>query len=403
MGMLAPVDFIRAQSETTAQPTYAQTLRDLHARLGREYPNFEMKGIDWAAVGKEILPQAEKIKTEAEFSELCFRLVARLEDSHAYISPAAHKPIFPPFPQYDPGFACLIDDRGLPVVYHVSSGSSAATAGITPGMTVQAVDDLTAREALVKMVTLLKRYSGYSSDRYAEYHAARFFTRRMQRGQTVRVTLLNKQGVSHQHELRATSPTRYLPRLPVPNPGINDSADVDWKRLDDNIGYIYVRRIRSNLIESLDRAMGDFGDAHGLIIDVRGNSGGGFDASRAFRNFDTEDTVEPQRPRYTGPIAVLIDARTISAGEGWASWFLANERARFFGQATAGASAHKKTHTLINGYYKVTYPVKAYRGSLVRPIERRGLEPHAPIMQNAGDLAAGRDTVLEAARQYLLK
>ena len=57
---------------------------------------------------------------------------------------------------------------------------------------------------------------------------------------------------------------------------------------------------------------------------------------------------------------------------------------------------------LRNGLFSVRYPVKAYRGFLDRPIERRGLEPDVTVMPNAADIAEGRDTVLEAARQWLL-
>ena len=169
-----------------------------------------------------------------------------------------------------------------------------------------------------------------------------------------------------------------------------------------NVGYIYVRRIKGQLTESLDRAVTQLKDARGLIIDVRGNSGGGFDAGRSHRNFDPHDRREPGRPRFAGPTALLIDSRCISAGEGWASWFIANQRARVFGSATAGASARKEIYTLKNGLYRVRFPVKAYSGFLDRPIERRGLEPDVPVRQTAADLAAGRDTVLETAKQYLL-
>lgn len=68
-----------------------------------------------------------------------------------------------------------------------------------------------------------------------------------------------------------------------------------------------------------------------------------------------------------------------------------------------GTSSRKKTCVLKNRLFTVTLPVKAYTGFLGRPIERRRLEPDVPLRQNADDLAAGRDTVLEAAKRYLLE
>ena len=98
----------------------------------------------------------------------------------------------------------------------------------------------------------------------------------------------------------------YIPRLPVPRPGIDDGgADVSWTRLRDGIGYILVRRIKQGLEASLDQALASLGSLKGLILDVRGNSGGGFDTSTAFRNFDLwhrtrRRSALPKRPRYTG-------------------------------------------------------------------------------------------------------
>jgi C-terminal processing protease CtpA/Prc len=56
---------------------------------------------------------------------------------------------------------------------------------------------------------------------------------------------------------------------------------------------------------------------------------------------------------------------------------------------------------LTNGLYKVEIPVKAYTGFLDRPIERRGLEPDVAVRCTASDLARGRDTVAEAAAEWL--
>ncbi len=386
----------------TSQPGYAEAFQDLYDHLGRRYPCFAMKRIDWKKVGGDLLPRAAQVKDEKEFGLLCIQLVASLKDSHAYVQAGSAKPPQAPLPLWDPGLACLIDDRDRPVVYHVDPDGPAARAGVKVGMTVLTVNDKPARQAIEEWMRLTSTYIGYSSDRCLQYDAARMFLRRHQRGDVVQLWVEDVKGSSRMFELPAKMGVRYIPRLPVPIKGIRDSAEVSWTRLDDDIGYIYVRRIRPKLPELLDRAVKDLRGVRGLIIDVRGNSGGGFDGARAVRNFNVEDGVEPMRPRYAGPIALLIDERCISAGEGWASWFVATRRARLFGSATAGASSAKEIYTLSNGLYKVVFAVRARRGFLDRPIEGRGLVPDVPVRCNAADLAAGKDTVLETARRYLL-
>ncbi|MDY7009729.1 MAG: S41 family peptidase [Planctomycetota bacterium] len=394
-------------AETTTKPivtqvSYDEAFADLYETLGREYPCFDLKQIDWKAVGKEMLPQSKQVKTDEQFGLLCMKLIARLEDSHALLRQGRIKPPSPLLPRWDPGLACMIDDHGKPVVYYIDKDGPAEKAGVKIGMTILSVNGKPAEQAIKDFMSRQSMYWGYSSQRYLKYHAARFFIRQMKKGDAVTLEMQEPNGRIHTFKLPSTLGGRYLRRLPVPIKGISDSANVSWTMLDNDIGYIYVRRIRKNLIESLDRAVEELKDARGLIIDVRGNSGGGFDARRAYRNFALNDNEEPKRPRFKKPMALLINARCISAGEGWASWFIARKRAKVFGSATAGASSRKRTYTLKNGLYKVTFPVKAYRGFLDRLIERRGLEPDVKVRQSAQDLAAGRDTVLEAARKYLL-
>ena len=386
------------------QVTYEEAFLDLYELLGREYPCFKLKGIDWQAVGKEFAPRAKEVTTDEEFALLCVELVARLEDSHAHLSKGTAELPDVAVPRWDPGLACLIDARGELVVYYVDQGGPAENrggAGRHDGSHNQRETSSRGARSVhsaASLDTVAFRVIGTCA-----IQAARWFVRQVERGAQVTFTMRESGGETRTFELPANLGVRYLPRLPVPIPGVSDSADVSWTRLADDIGYIYVRRIRKDLIQSLDRAVAELQSARALIIDVRGNSGGGFDARRAHRNFALDDEEEPQRPRFKKPLALLIDARCISAGEGWASWFIANKRACVFGEATAGASARKRTYTLKNALYQVTFPVKAYRGYLDRPIERRGLEPDVPLRQTAEDLEAGRDTVLEAAREYLLK
>jgi RNA polymerase sigma-70 factor (ECF subfamily) len=386
-----------------AASTYAEALRDLHQHLGQVYPGFALKGIDWTRVGQELLPRARDAETDEQFGLLVEELVARLEDSHALVQPGTAKPPVPDLPRWDPGLACLIDDRGKPVVYVVERGSPAAQAGVRPGMTVVSIDGLAAADAMNEWMREQRRYAGYSSERALRYDAARGFVRRMSRGAPVSLALEDPQNKPLEVKLAADFGPRYLPRLPVPRQAIKDAVDVSWTRLEHELGYIYVRRIRAGLEAAIDRALNDFGDIKGLVIDVRGNSGGGFDAGTAFRNFDLSgDKAEgPERPRFKGPIALLIDERCTSAGEGWASWFVAKKRARVFGTTTEGSSSRNETYTVKGGLYKVVIPVKHYTGFLDRPIERRGLEPDVEVRCTAADLAQGRDTVVEAAIRWL--
>ena len=383
--------------------SYAEALRDLHVTLGRQYPCFALKGIDWEGVGRELLPRVETVKTDEEFGRLCLELVARLRDSHAILLDGSAKVPQPAFPLWDGGFACLEDDQGRAVVYFLVPAGPAARAGLAIGQIVTHINDQPVAAAIEKATRVYSTYVGYSSNRYLRYHAFRFFARQDAQDAPISLNVVDPQGNQHQCKMQASLKVGYQPRLPVPSAGIGDAGSVSWKRLEDDIGYIYVRRISGDLIEQLDRAVGDLKTVRGLIIDVRGNSGGGFDSARAHQNFAREaGGVEPGRPRFPGPMALLIDERCISAGEGWASWFIACQRARVFGQTTAGASSRKTEYALKNGLYKVSFPVKAYPGFLDRPIEYRGLEPDVPLRPTAQDIAQGRDTVLRAAKSYLL-
>ncbi len=383
--------------------SFSQSFDELFKHLEHVYPNFKLKGIDWAAVGQELRPRAALARTPRDFGLLVLELIAKLEDSHATVIAGRADPPRPELPEWEPGLYCLIDDRGLPVVYAVSPGSSAAKAGIAPGSAIVSVNSVSAQVLMREWIERTRRYYGYSSERNLKYDAARLFLSQATRNQQLLIKTLDPQGREESVILLADGNARRAPRLPVKRPGISENADISWGPLSDRLGYIAIRRIRAGLEPTLDRAIADLGDLKGLVLDLRGNSGGGFDVNTAFVNFEATDrkSAGAARPRYQGPIALLIDERTISAGEGWASWFVANKRAKLFGATSAGASCRKEIYTLTNGLYRVVVPVKAYTGFLDRPIERRGIEPDFAVGYRAKDLAEGRDTIVEAALTWL--
>jgi len=65
--------------------TCEQAFADLHRFIGERCPCFGLKGIDWPAVGRELLPKVKLVEDDEAFGILCMELIARLEDSHAHL------------------------------------------------------------------------------------------------------------------------------------------------------------------------------------------------------------------------------------------------------------------------------------------------------------------------------
>ena len=111
-------------------------------------------------------------------------------------------------------------------------------------MAVVSVDGAESREVLERWMSRQKTYVGYSSERLLKAQAAWSFVRKDRKGAKMTLALEQPEGGTKSVEITADLGPRYLPRLPVPKAGIADSADVSWTKLDGDLGYIYVRRIR---------------------------------------------------------------------------------------------------------------------------------------------------------------
>jgi len=123
----------------------------------------------------------------------------------------------------------------------------------------------------------------------------------------------------------------------------------EWEILPEGYGYIRVYHIRPgdddpDFVHIVEQALAEFiaQDVPGVILDVRGNPGGtdglvtdmmghfftepdfyeyqyfdNWSMNLGFFDIAIPLALEPKEPHYGGPIAVLVDASTVSSGEGF--------------------------------------------------------------------------------------
>jgi Tricorn protease C1 domain/PDZ domain len=188
--------------------TFAPAFQSLHEHIGHLYPGFRAKGIDWAKVGRELEPRAARANTERDFGLLVEEIVARLEDSHAIVVAGTANPPQPDLPHWGPGLVCLIDERGLPVVYAVERGSPAEKAGITPGRAIVSVNGVPAEAAMRQWMDRTRTFYGYSSERTLKFDAARAFLAQLKRGDKLTLKTRDLDGREATVELSADRPLR---------------------------------------------------------------------------------------------------------------------------------------------------------------------------------------------------
>jgi len=205
------------------------------------------------------------------------------------------------------------------------------------------------------------------------------------------------------------------------------AAGLDYRVLDDNIGYIRYDSFSSSFGEgNFDAVISDLMTCRGLIIDIRSNGGG--DLTNAFllaSRFCYEKTLvgyiqhktgtghndfsdlEPQyleessRLRWYKPVCVLTNRHVFSAANYFAMLMKRLPIAKLVGDRTGGGGGLPMSNSLPNGWVVRYSSVPMYDADK-QSIEF-GLDPDYNVQLTDEDVARGKDTIIEFARQLLVK
>lgn len=398
------------QAQTAAETDLRFALDAIEKECGEL---IRAKHIDWRAVGDELSPAAKSADEDAEHLLVLVRLLARLRDGHARVIPCeALANLALPGSQDLVGGGMFWCRSGKKILLKGVQGS-AAQLGLEPGSEIVTVDGKPVEAWLDARIETLSDRQSFSSDAHAFFRATHQGLA-MPVGTQLELSLKDPSGKAKKRTLTYSKGSA-VPFGPAVVPkGLTGDGDVTWAKLDANVGYLHLRRCPEDLPAQVDRALEAVGDAKGLILDFRGNSGGGFDHDEFMGRFVPAGTTlafgqryESRGPRqFAGPIVVIVDGTVVSAGETASGIFKEDGRGYLIGESpTAGMSSQKTTIDLPSGkfdLYVSTHSNKA-RFNAGRGIEGIGVIPHEIVAYGQKDLAAGVDTLIRRASELLAK
>lgn len=390
---------------------YAKDLEFLLPELERQAGHFfKLKGVDWPAVGRQFREEVKSVKTDAEHVKLCGRLLARLRDGHAQLGELKVK-----MPDESKGRSWTGPRVQLLVVgekvYVRQAFGTAAQQGIQVGQEVSRIDGLPALKWLSERLTRLRDTTGYSTEHQGLYAACHWGMADWA-GTDITFEVL-KEGQPRSVRLTRQGGPNFVPLGPIfpPARNLKRLGRQSYGLTQSGLGYIHLRDVPGNLPEQLDTMLEAIREAPALILDMRANGGGGGDHMAIFGRFVGPGKkcgryASAGRAPYDGPMVLIVDAGTRSAGETVSGMLKEDGRAYMIGDSpTAGMSSQKETVAVPSGLFKAYFSVRSNMGRFNggRGIEGIGVPPHEIVPYQPADLVKGIDTQIRRAEELLKK
>ena len=364
----------------------------MHQKLSREYPFTEWKAVDWDALYDRYYPLVEA--AEAEQDGEAYYLALR---GYLHAIPDGYLRVTTPAQYREAaigggyGFSVLPLDDGRIIVARVEPDSFAALAGIQWGTEIIEWNGRPVAEAL-DQAPLLWSDTPAATDEYRLFEQCALLTRapvgaeasimfRNPGSDSLWVTRLEARRDQFATLEDLTRHDRDFSEFESP---------LEIKLLEDNIGYIKIYCHAATMAmpfpaRAFRRAIERFvqADVDGVVLDLRGNTGGMDDLAVTFAGHFTESpiffrdvvafdlakggfafkedarlVIEPRTPYFGGPVMVLVHRSTRDSGQALADSLHALENVVTLGVAgTEGSWAHLGGDITMPGGYAISYPV----------------------------------------------
>jgi len=380
-----------AQTANRSSPQVMQKTFDVvWNTLNDKYFDPHFGGVDWAAVRQAYEPQIAAVKSDAEFRDLLGRMLKEIKISHLSILDLQNLDKLLARAEVTRGLA-LRDLGDQVAVTRIIDGSPAASAGVQLGFVVRAIDGVPVTNARGAETTLAT-----DSQRH-------------------RLTILDQADTTREIEIAHELPPLQKRESTVLLTGARYVL-VETRMLDNGIGYLHFTNFISPMERRFRSAFDSMHDAAGLIIDLRGNSGGDTEvglnlagmlidkelliSTTQTRKGSHQYKAKPQRNAYLGPVVILLDETCASESEEVTAGLQAAGRVVVIGKISRGEDMDATFQGLPMKAIALLYPVGLPRTPKGMLVEGRGVSPDIEVNLTRAELLQGKDSQLEAAMQH---
>ncbi|MCI0719592.1 MAG: S41 family peptidase [Acidobacteria bacterium] len=383
--------------------------------------NTKLNGVDWHSVVEVRAGRILQIEEAEEFEKEIHELVSQLKTSHTGFFHRSARRIPARFAINATFQRCQASDGERWMFLDVHEGGPAHAAGIEPGDLLMALNGEEIRPPVAPMFRM---------------------------GEPIKIAVQRRDGTELPSTLAVPSPKSKERPMAVPRA-------ISYSKLSDSIGLVkatmFPGAVGIDVARDITNAMTELRDCTRLIVDLRGNTGGGIGGlrlmsyltpgrlpvgysltkRRAENGYNKEklpcferipsrksalpwlvlryafvdksivvvtEGLGPQK--FHGRIVVLVNQHTTSAGEMIAAFVKENNLATIVGTTTAGRLLSGSVFKVGHGYI-LGLPVAAYltwQGSL---LEGKGVYPHVSAELDWEALKHSRDTQIEKALELI--
>lgn len=382
---------ISAQAQNESTPQIRQkTFEKVWKIVNENFYDANFGGVDWKKVRADYAPKISTVKSDAELYVLLNKMLGELKVSHLVVLTPDELKRLSGVPA-STGLGLREIDKQI-VITRILENSSAAKAGLKTGYVVVKIDG----EALKDFKDVQRKLTGEPNT-------------------TLRLSYLDEKDELKEVTLeRAVLSDAEKGSL---GGGLNISALFEAKRLENNIGYIRFTNFVKVISPEITAAIESMKDAPGIIIDLRGNSGGDdavalkmanmfFDketllmVTKTRQGVDFDYKAKAEKSAYPGKVVILVDEFSGSASEQFSAGMQESGRAFVIGKTTKGEDLDADVAELPSGALLI-YAVGEPRTPKGVRVEGRGVIPNKEVSLTRKDLLAGRDAQFQAAIDYI--